>query len=404
MELKQAKQQSQDLHRTRDFFGTLMNLGPGQDVPKSPQKLAEEQQKPTASVSQIDVVSPEAISPFTQPPAPPPSQPLPEKPDSTRYAIPDALLKRTDTERPSFITNSAEKSEVQRGQIVSLLEALKTMTEESDTQGTRIKDLELALKKERKARKEAESRVSALSNRRFTKISAEQIDITEEGDFETPLDSVELMHQDLPNGHLKEEETEEVLKSSPSTETLRNSDDLRGATDDVEAPTSRLQIRLDLMIKEMDEMKNLMESYKRRAEDAEEGRRSLAEMVENIRAGREPQDITNGLADDDTASLGSHMFSNTSLAQSLPVANGGAQGLWTAIKNRKYPDGSLSNSNDMQQELERTFSNVLQQQKGAPGDHGRMVQSAPYISMVGVVIIGVGIMTWLNGWQPGGER
>ena len=69
------------------------------------------------------------------------------------------------------------------------------------------------------------------------------------------------------------------------------------------------------------------------------------------------------------------------------------------------PNGSASviaNAIPDFKDLERTVSSVLQQQQQAQGQRGSVaMQSAPYASMVGVVLIGVGLMTWLNGWQRG---
>ena len=406
MELRQAKGQSHDLHRTGDFFTTLMKLEPGEDIPKSPQKLEQEEREAAkgANVQKNDVLmSPDPLSPFTQPPMPPPSQPLPEKPDVARSGGTDSIgqsIKRVDTEKPRSAMNSPTKPESQNGQIVSLLEALKSVKKESDSQGDRIKHLELALKRERRAREVAERRARALTagHQPGTDI---QDGAVEEGAFDPPLDSIELLDQDLPNGHIEENEGNgDVLRSSASMETLREPSMIHHDTEEIGASASRLQARLDLMVKEMDEMKQVMETYKRRAEDAEESRRGLAEMVENIRAGRDPHNPKD-LHSEDSTLIGSDTNSGeVPSSRGLSKITGGNHGLWTSPSKRQMPNGNVS-PGDMQRELERTLSNVLQQRR--PGENGRIAQSAPYVSMVGVVLIGVGIMTWLNGWQPGGD-
>ena len=385
-----------------------MTLGPGEEVPKSPQKIEQEERdaRNGANIPKQDVLmSPDPLSPFTQPPMPPPSQPLPEKPDATRSGgttYPDGQhIRRVDTEKPRSILDSPTRSDPQNGQIVSLLEALKSVKQESDSQGDKIKHLELALKRERRAREMAERRARALSRGREAQ-SDVQDSTLEESAFDPPLDSIELLDQGLPNGHLEEGEgNDDILRTSASMETLRESDSIQGDTDEIGASASRVQARLDLMIKEMDEMKLAMESYKRRAEDAEEDRRGLAEMVENIRAGRDPQ-TTKDYSSQDSTLIGSDSANgDISLSRGLSKFTSGAPGLWTSSANkRQVPNGNVT-PGDMQRELERTLSNVLQQQR--PGDNGRIAQSAPYVSMVGVVLIGVGIMTWLNGWQPGGD-
>ena len=405
MELRQAKGQSHDLHRTGDFFTTLMRLEPGEEVPKSPRKMDQEREAANGANNQKHdvLMSPDPLSPFTQPPMPPPSQPLPDKPDVARSVGVDSVsqsIKRVDTEKPRSALNSPTKPESQNGQIVSLLEALKLVKKESDSQGDRIKHLELALKRERRAREMAERRARALAGG-HQPVTDIQDGAVEEGAFDPPLDSIELLEQDLPNGHMDDSGgNDAVLKSSASMETLREPDVIHQETEEIGASPSRLQARLDLMIKEMDEMKRAMETYKRRAEDAEESRKGLAEMVENIRAGRDPQNSKEFRSEDSTL-IGSDTNSGElPSSRNLSKITGGNHSLWTSPSKRQMPNGNVS-PGDMQRELERTLSNVLQQQR--PGENGRMAQSAPYVSMVGVVLIGVGIMTWLNGWQPGGD-
>ena len=227
----------------------------------------------------------------------------------------------------------------------------------------------------------------------------------EEEALHPPLDSLELIEKDLPNGHIEESEGKDVLSRSLSMATIK-AEDIHQETEDIDASTSRLQARLDLMVKEMDEMKMAMESYKRRAEDAEEGRKSLAEMVESLRAGRALNTVVPAIDDDDSTLLGD---SEADSASGPRKHNRSRDTDPAAVSSQPHPpqlNGSAVVGN-IQRELEKTMSNVLQQQQrqwSGSGEGGRMVHSAPYVSMVGVVLIGVGIMTWLNGWQPGGEK
>lgn len=400
-ELKQAKQQSQDLYRTGDFFNTLLTLQPGEQPPDSPPKdNTESKTNGVHPPAQVD-----AISPFSQPPAPPPQQPLPEKPDSARFPISESLsqpsLKRVDTERPKSGLNSPTK-EIPSGQIVSLLEALKSAKQEIDSQGSRVKHLEVALARERKARELAEQRARTLSG---DQDNHETNGTVEDEAVEPPLDTMELIEHGLPNGHAEDEEEPNQLLRSISTATLKSAEDMRQGTVDIDTSTSRLQARLDLMVKEMDNMKLLMESYKQRAEDAEEGRRSLAEMVESIRAGRDSKSVVQTTNDEDSRLLGNGDVSGSAESKAPTRSKGLDHSSSSSHLHHQLPNGTAAIEN-MHRELEKTVSNVLQQQRqwGGTGEGGRMVQSAPYVSMVGVVLIGVGIMTWLNGWQPGGER
>ena len=405
-ELKQAKEQSQDLHRTTDFLGTLLTLEPGQEIPKSPHKQSQQGQAATIATGiQRNIVSPEAISPFSQPPAPPPQQPLPEKPDIARSPLSDPSIKRPEAERLISIPIPTETPEASNSQILSLVEALKAVTQESDLQGDRIKYLEMALKRERRAREVAEKRAMTLSGGRHIQLDYNERGIEEgQDESELPLDSIELIRNELPNGHVKEEQETSTLKSSSSMETIREPEDTRPQVQGLDASTSKLQARLDLMVKEMNDMKILMESYKGRAEDAEEGRRSLAEMVENIRAGRDPQKAEAGVSGGNLNSNGKNGMLGPSGMKEAFASQGDSYGSWNPLKQRGLLNGSASPEHTPQQKLEEAFSSVLQQQRSANWEGGRISQTAPYASMIGVVIIGVGIMTWLNGWQPGNER
>ena len=309
-------------------------------------------------------------------------------------------MKRVDTERPKSGLNSPTK-EIPSGQIVSLLEALKSAKQEIDSQGSRVKHLEVALARERKARELAEQRARTLSSNQ----DDHEVNGAVEEAIQPPLDTLELIEHELPNGHAEEQEDSNPLLRSMSTTTLKSAEDVRQGTVDIDTSTSRLQARLDLMVKEMDDMKLLMASYKQRAEDAEEGRRSLAEMVESIRAGRDSKSVLPTSNDEDPTLLGNGDVGGSAESRASPCSKGLDRSSSSSPQYHQLPNGTAA-IESMHRELEKTVSNVLQQQRqwGGTGEGGRMVQSVPYVSMVGVVLIGVGIMTWLNGWQPGGER
>ena len=269
-----------------------------------------------------------------------------------------------------------------------------------------MKYLEVALIRERRARENAERRARNLSGGSLPQEDVDTNSGLEEEAFEPPLDSLGLLEKAMHNGHLNDDEDKDALSRSASMATVRNPDDIHRETEDIDASTSRLQARLDLMVKEMDDMKTAMESYKRRAEDAEAGRRSLAEMVENLRAGRNADSIMPATNADDSTLRVDRETEDASSSNDRPRSRHGDNRVVSSLAHVPQMNGSAVAGN-IQRELEKTVSNVLQQQQrqwSGPGDGGRMAQSAPYVSMVGVVLIGIGIMTWLNGWQPGGEK
>jgi len=281
------------------------------------------------------------------------------------------------------------------------VEALKIKTHELDSKVDYIKSLEVDLAREKQRREIAERK---LSGDRLTRPDHDTNGTVGEEAFEPPLDSMEMIEHCMPNGYIADNGDEKALSRSGSTSTIRNAEDSEQCTEDASGLAARLQAQLDFRNREMNEMKLLMESYRQRTEEAEEGRRSLAEMVENIRAGRDRSAAPNTNDDDSTVvggdAIGSIMSTKSPQSQDPDCSQSSSQ-----LRHRQ-PNGSAAMGN-LHSEIETTVSNVLQQHQrewGGPDGGGRMVQSAPYVSMVGVVLIGVGLMTWLNGWQPGGDK
>ncbi len=156
-----------------------------------------------------------------------------------------------------------------------------------------------------------------------------------------------------------------------------------------------LQQRIKLMVMEMDEMKQNMESYKRRAEVAEDerasDRKSLAEMVEKIRrddAEREGRKRSRRASSERRM----HVTTNPKPLNGLnPTSETSGPLLQRTAQQNGHPLGPLELA-----ELEKVVSSALTNPNGS---HDRLAQSAPYASMLGVVIFGVGLMAFLNGWQ-----
>lgn len=343
---------------------------------------------------------------FADPPAPPPQQPLPEKPDSQRS------LQRSDTERPKLVSyNSVPVHNGNSTQITSLVEALGSAKREIDSQSVRLKDLEDRLEHERILRESAEERAHRLES-----------ESRMNGESESPI--LSRSAEPLVNGvHLIESE-----------KALQN-----GVAPDADTATTRLQARLDLMMQEMDEMKVQMEKYKLRAETAEEAsakdRRTLAEMVESIRQreeasrSRKPRGRSGSPSISNSSST--TLFDSDSSMQEKSLSNGtlvpprrdasrqmgevltalmqaGSADVW--LKNTGLRPGETVDPHQMKQ-LETILQGALLEQRKSGGvqvthsaskvNSGELVQAhaAPFASMLGVVIVGVGIMAWLNGWQ-----
>jgi hypothetical protein len=188
---------------------------------------------------------------FSDPPAPPPQQPLPEKPDAPS-------LRRTETERP--VTGSPVRTE---SKLASLADALNLARKEIESQSLHLKSLEALLGEERRAREDAEQRVSRLERESSKEQATAELLLVNGDDHssEAPYQSESEDDMTLVNGSAGPESTD--------------------------SDTVRLQQRLDTMMAEMNEMKQQMETYRLRAETAEAEsathRETLAEMIEKIR-------------------------------------------------------------------------------------------------------------------------
>lgn len=375
--MRQAKQQSHDLGRTGEFFTALLDTEPGEAPPKPPSDLFQSP-PPPAPLPLVNGISPhkaDHISPFSQPPAPPPQLPLPEKPDATRSTQFDPTAtdsRRMDIDK-SFATSlgSPSKMDPSSSQIMQLVDALSSAKREIDSQGTRVRQLEEQLKQERRAREHAEERARHLLDR--SKIMAGP--------------------QILANG-VSNSRNQESIRESPSTETLRSlSNGVNQDTEMTGALAEKLQERVNSMLREFEEMKVQMDTYKQRAESAEEERSSLAEMVEQIRQGNtQSRSSPNSLKKKKSSEMATQTdaFSKANGSIHTSQANQGSV--------NEYPgqeaNGSIDKPHAQIKQLQNAMSTALSLHQD-----DRIMQSAPYASIIGVVLIGVGIMTYLNGWH-----
>lgn len=267
-EFKMARQQAQDLQRTNAYIESLLASDPKKEKPPAP------------------VVKPSPIKDlkarFSDPPAPPPQQPLPEKPDIARSgmdAIIQPFLRRSDTERPKLTSSisSPSKGASSTGpgdqvQIAQLMEALSASKKELEAYNTKVKEMEDMLAQERLARESAEERAQRLEmERRDSKHTSPENE----------------KHTDVEmNGSIIPKPSEVALKEDKSS-----ADDDAETKTISEDPSMRMQQRLDQVLSEMSSMKVQMEEYRARAENAEESsardRKTLAEMIEKVRQDEE---------------------------------------------------------------------------------------------------------------------
>jgi hypothetical protein len=312
--------------------------------------------------------------------------------------------KRIEVKNPRSINVSPVKPDFSSSQILSLVDALTSAKREIDSQGIRVLHLEDLLRQERKARENAEERARQLLERSRS-LNRDHASNIEEDTFNPPPEDKASTSADQANGFNHDDGEDAEGAHSPSTKAPASNQPFNASassqdTKDVEASTARLQARLDLMVRDMDEMKLQIESYKTRAEAAESERTSLAEMVQRIRA-TNASVTSNGLA---IRSRGAEMASGTtdpsahangSAHPQAPVDDGTAPKFPSQTQSDAKAESAPSVAEMLQ--LQQALTATLAQRSAASGDTLR--QSAPYASMLGVVLLGVGIMAYLNGWQ-----
>lgn len=416
--MKQAKRQTQDLHRTSTFFSTLLTLEPGEEHTKwQPENRAAQPQ--TNGV--LPSATTENISPFSQPPAPPPQRPLPEKPDlpnNIDWANQDSLKKTN--EKSKSLRSLPSRLEPPSSHILSLVEALTVAKREIDAQDNHLNHLEVLLRREREARETAEEYARHLMEGHNIPPDGSQ----GSGAVEKAVrnGAPKELHSHLTNGHAPK--IEEAPPSSSSA-SVKSMDTITQSTGEIQSDpestdTSGPMEKLNSMVREMEEMKLLMESYKQRAEGAENERNGLIKMVERLRAA-EPSvsnDISTPIFSSNieptptptTTEKPLPSFANAGKAKSpssspsSPVetkppppvhANGALPGAITTTETTTITTIPVHTK-------QQTHSlSVIPSSSKLEKNERSAELTMPYLSMVGVLLVGVGIMTWLNGWQKG---
>ncbi|GMF72046.1 unnamed protein product [Aspergillus oryzae] len=362
---------SQDLRQTDEFLTNLTKSGhPEKErVKSSPaDSTSSRQVNGRPKMPRLD-----SFSRFSDPPAPPPQQPLPEKPDALPRNGTDATspLKRSDTEKPKIGAISSPVSR-ESSQILSLIEALSSAKRELDSQGARVKELESLLLEERTARQSAEEKARSLELR------------AKDNDFianHTTSDSHTINNQETSAEQLSPEET---LVNGVSPEPSLND----SIPEEKSAATNNndLQQRLEAMMEEMEEMRKQITVFRDRAEKAEsetvETRKSLAEMIETLRREREERSEANESTVQTQDATDHSSPSSADEAKNHPVAD-------------SETEPECTGTSPLSKEAEISDTTFATQ----PRKHDILQHSSPYASMLGVVLLGVGLMAYLNGWQ-----
>lgn len=369
--MRQAKQQSQDLHQTDEFLTTIMKPGYlEKEKPKPfPENNSFRQVNGRPKMPRID-----SFSRFSDPPAPPPQQPLPEKPDAVPRNGVEGMspLRRSDTEKPKPPSTNSPVSR-ESSQILSLIEALSSAKRELDSQGARVKELETLLLQERTARESAEEKARGLEMRSMNQ--AQQSEVV--AAFEPPLDSDQ---ETVTDQQAFEESVHSDSNIPPSTSIV--SDEAPASAD---AHTKQLEHRLETILVEMEEMRKQVAVFKDRAHKAEDEscktRKSLAEMIEALRLER----TEDGKVIDSKSTRPARDLTKT---RDVPVC----QDDHPNVKDLPLGHTDVSPQTKAAGDAAATLAEHQCKQSFVE-------QTSPYASMLGVVLLGVGLMAYLNGWQ-----
>lgn len=366
--MRSARLQAQDLGRTNQFVNTLLSKNDVKDLekPDIPEPVVKSQ--PMVNGNGLPFRHDNKAR-FSEPPAPPPQQPLPEKPDTP-------ALKRMPSDRPkSGPPNTSPVRQENLSQIIQLTEALNNAKRDIDSQTARMRELESMLQKEREARELAEDLAKRLEESANSQPNGVAAPPAANNTTEPILDG--------PDDESIIEDDATVIESDvPETEPAKET-------------AIALQFRIDSMEDQMALLREQMEMWKARCEEAESAReadrKTLAEMVVQLRAeearrvSRERRSRSRRRATEgrDNTTEGESLDSSASTDSPVPQADGSGS-------SDDTPDQpTLSRAN--------TITPYSTNQASRPRQH--LEASIPYASALGVVLLGMGLMAYINGWQ-----
>lgn len=346
---------------------------------------------------------------FTDPPAPPPQMPLPEKPDAAGQPVNGASnspsIQRSGTAKHPTATPDSVVDAEEGSDLVSMVRALSSAKKEIEAQTARVKDLELRLDEERDARERAERRAEAEAEIFASKMLQDAMEpivrnIDPKSSSKSAASSAGVM-QDPATNH--------SMEITPSDRA-----DTDGSVELLKVINARLEDKVQELAREMETMRSLLAKYQRRAEISDEKSKKsdlkLAEMVEEIQLKQSKRNSKSRRSGEQEEEDVGHVLIRS--RQSSPskkstnghvLANGSAAFRGSSPDDLKSPRSNshtnmLTMSSDTIEEarLRGALAAALARQSDR---HGQLLQAAPYASMLGVVLMGVGLMAFLNGWQ-----
>ncbi|KAG6019088.1 hypothetical protein E4U40_007435 [Claviceps sp. LM458 group G5] len=399
MEMRNARLQAQDLGRTNHFVHTLLSKADVKDVEKleMPEPGRSKPQRQPSINGRLPFRSDAAKARFSEPPAPPPQQPLPEKPDVLS-------LRRGSTDRlKSGLTNAGPTRHESLTQIVQLTEALKKSKRDMDSQTARMRELEDMLKREREAREIAEDLAKRLEATAQVQTNGSVAPMGYDS-------SIAVHYESEKDAGVEDMELEELV---PDPQVGR----VETSTNDVEAS---LQARIDNLDEQMRTMRDQLQHLKDRCESAElerdESQKSLAEMVVQLRAEEAKRIAAEKVQQSElqSRSILSSPSQSQDQAQSLShrrdetnrtdkvgdtAAPASAEPCMRPSKDLDQSILAKGDADDIPTLSRANTITPLSSRKGLSLHQESLEASLPYASMIGVVLIGMGLMAYINGWQ-----
>ncbi|RKF64501.1 putative fha domain-containing protein [Erysiphe neolycopersici] len=379
-EMRMARLQTSELKKTHDFLGSLLDISKVEHADKS---IINEALKPTAYLNNI--IRQEPTTCFSAPPAPPPQQPLPEKPDfarSTDHQSQTSYSKRENIERSTSSSGNSQACPETPGQAKSLMKALALAKKEIDSQTEKMRELEAQLLKEKKTREYAEYVARQLESQSETRRN-ELLTVS----LEQPVIE-EAFKPHINVSSQKINSKPEVISEASKIKTESQSDN---------ESSNSMENCLETIFAEMGEPEGQLETCKACTEavmaDRDADQKTLAEMVEKIRLDEAER--------------------NKQFPDELGCC--GRISEESSIQEGKYATININLQEPIQQEFQPNFKSQIPWNNEAEStilaknnnycepflNH----HAAPFASMLGVVLIGVGIMSYLNGWHViKGER
>ncbi|KAI0154131.1 hypothetical protein GGR57DRAFT_117467 [Xylariaceae sp. FL1272] len=376
-EMRNARLQSHDLGHTGNFVHSLLSK---EDIKNEKPEALEPAKSNVINGNGISFRT-DGKTRFSEPPAPPPQQPLPEKPD-----VPSLRRGLTEKAKANGQNTSPVRQDGNGSQILALTEALSVAKKEIESQTSRMRDLEEMLQQERRARELAEELArrleeqTAAANTAGSSTEVEANGTTLEATFEPP--------------------TEEAVPSPVDTPMVDATDDAQPDPEVIETSAAQLQAQIQTMVLEIADLRQQLDTWKQRAETSERerdtDRKSLAEMAIQIRQAAEAKELV--AAQQKAAAAAASLSKKADKARQEDAHDGDDD-----VKAAIYPNGAAGSSTESLDRPTLSRSPTLRPESSstaADPPKNLLASGVPYASMTVVVLVGLGLMAYINGLQP----